>query len=345
MIKFKIAKPEQEVKQYLQEQIDNLTKPKGALGRLEDLAMQIGTIQQSLHPKLEKPNHVVFAGDHGIVDEGVSAAPKAVTYQMIANFWNGGAGINFLCRQHNFKLQVVDAGVDYDFADNQPIIKAKIRKSTRNFLHEAAMTKDEMNLAIERSAELVQSIYDSGCNVISFGEMGIGNTSPSAVWMHYFTGIPLSECVGAGCDHTGEIVAHKLKILTQACNNYKGDASTEDIMAYFGGYEMVMAVGAMLKAAELKMVIIVDGFIMTNCMLAASKLYPDVLEYAVFSHQGDEAGHKLVLQKLNAKPILKLDFRLGEGTGAVCAYPIIDSAVRMINEMGTFKEVKVSKYF
>ncbi len=345
MIKFKIQKPESEVKKYLQEQIDNLTKPKGSLGYLEDIAMQVGTIQQSLHPKLEKPHHIVFAGDHGIVDEGVSAAPKAVTYQMIANFWNGGAGINFLCRQHNFNLQIVDAGVDYDFTENQSIINAKIRKGTRNFLHEAAMTKDEMDLAIERAAELVQSIHDKGCNVISFGEMGIGNTSPSAIWMHYFTGIPLSGCVGAGCDHTGKIVSHKLDVLTQARDNYKGDDSVENIMAYFGGYEMVMAVGAMLKAAELKMLVIVDGFIMTNCMLAASKLYPAVLDYAIFAHQGNESGHKLVLKSLNAQTILQLGFRLGEGTGAVCAYPIIDSAVRMINEMGTFKEVKVSKYF
>ncbi len=345
MIEFNIKKPEQEVKTYLQEQIDNLTKPQGALGRLEDIAMQVGTIQQSLHPKLKNPHHIVFAGDHGIVDEGVSPAPKDVTYQMIANFANGGAGINFLCRQHGFNLQVVDAGVDYDFSDSDPIVNAKIRKSTRNFLHEAAMTKEEMYLAIERGAEQVSAIHKKGCNIISFGEMGIGNTSPSAMWMHYFTGIPLSDCVGAGCDHTGQIVTHKLNVLTQAKDNYKGDKSTENIIAYFGGYEMVMAVGAMLKAAELQMIIIVDGFIMTNCMLAAIKLYPEVKEYAIFSHQGDEAGHKLALEYLQAKAILHLDLRLGEGTGAVCSYPIIDSAVRMLNEMGTFKEVKVSKYF
>ncbi len=345
MITFKIKTPEQEVKTYLQEQIDNLTKPKGALGRLEDIAMQIGTIQQSLHPKLTNPHHIVFAGDHGIVDEGVSAAPKAVTYQMIANFWNGGAGINFLCRQHGFELQVVDAGVDYNFTDKDPIINAKIRKGTRNFLHEAAMIQEEMYQAIELGAEQVSKIHQTGCNVISFGEMGIGNTSPSAMWMHYFTNISLTDCVGAGCDHTGDIVTHKLKVLSQAKENYKGDGTTEDIMAYFGGYEMVMAVGAMLKAAELKMTILIDGFIMTNCLLAATKLYPEVQDYAIFSHQGDEAGHKLVLEYLKAKPILHLDLRLGEGTGALCAYPIVDSAVRMLNEMGTFKEVKVSKYF
>lgn len=344
-MKFQIQKPDGEIVPYLQQKVDNLTKPKGSLGVLEELAIQIGTIQQKLTPKLCKPRHIVFAGDHGIADEGVSAAPKEVTYQMIANFWNGGAGINFLCRQHNFDLQIVDAGVDYDFTETDPIVHAKIRKSTRNFLCEPAMTTAEMQLALERGAEQVKKAYDEGCNVISFGEMGIANTSASAMWMHYFTEIPLEKCVGAGCDHTGTIVAHKLKVLSQAKQNYKDKAIPKAVIAYFGGYEMVMAVGAMLKAAELKMLFIVDGFIMTACLLAAKRLCAEVQEYAVFGHQGDEAGHKLLLQFLGVKPVLHLNLRLGEGTGAVCAYPVLESAVRMLNEMGTFKEVKVSKYF
>lgn len=342
---FNIQKPDGEIIPYLQEKIDNLTKPKGALGTLEDLALQIGLVQQKLSPQLCNPHHIVFAGDHGITDEGVSAAPKEVTYQMIANFWNGGAGINFLCRQHNFELKVVDAGVDYDFAIGDPIIHSKIRKGTRNFLHESAMTQEEMQLAIHRGAELVEEIYKDACNVVSFGEMGIANTSASAMWMHYFTQIPLEKCVGAGCDHTGTIVAHKLKVLSQSAANYKGTTNAKEIISYFGGYEMVMAVGAMLKAAELKMLILIDGFIMTACLLAAKQLYPQVQDYAIFGHQGDEAGHKLALAFLGAKPILHLNLRLGEGTGAVCAYPIVESAVRMLAEMGTFKEVKVSKYF
>jgi nicotinate-nucleotide--dimethylbenzimidazole phosphoribosyltransferase len=345
MRQFNIEKPEDEVRSYLQEKIDNLTKPKGALGKLEDLAMQIGWIQQSLSPKLKNPCHIVFAGDHGIAAEGVSVSPQEVTYQMIANFWNGGAGINFLARQHGFDLKVVDAGVNFDFEADAPIIHKKIRKSTRNYLHEAAMTPEEMDLAIQYGAECVQSCFDQGCNVIGFGEMGITNTSSSSLWMTYLTRIPLEQCIGAGCDHTGGIVGHKYKVLKQSMDNYKGDASVEDIMRYFGGYEMVMTVGAMLKAAELKIVILVDGFIMTNCMLVASKLNENVLHYAVFGHQGDEAGHKLVLDYLEAKPILHLGLRLGEGTGALCAYPIIDSAVRMINEMNSFKEIKVTKYF
>ncbi len=345
MIEFKIEKPQDEIRPYLQEKIDNLTKPKGSLGALEDLAMQTGWIQQTLSPKLNHPCHIVFAGDHGIAAEGVSPSPQEVTYQMIANFWNGGAGINFLARQHGFELRVVDSGVNFDFKPNDPIISKKIRKSTRNYLHEAAMTYEEMELAIERGAECVQVCFDDGCNIISFGEMGITNTSSSSLWMTYLTGIPLDKCIGAGCDHTGNIISHKYNMLKRSMENYTGNASTEDIMRYFGGYEMVMTVGAMLKAAELKMIILIDGFIMTNCLLAASKLNLKVMNYCIFGHQGDEAGHKLVLNYLEAKPILSLGLRLGEGTGALCAYPIVDSAVRMINEMNSFKEIQVTKYF
>lgn len=345
MLQFNIEKPKDEVRSYLQEKIDNLTKPKGSLGVLEDLAMQIGWIQQTLEPKLSNPHHIVFAGDHGIAAEGVSPSPQEVTFQMVANFWAGGAGINFLARQHKIELQIVDAGVNFDFKPEDPIIDKKIRKSTRNYLHEAAMTQEEMDLAIQRGADCAQACFDKGCNIIGFGEMGITNTSSSALWTACLTDIPLKDCVGAGCDHTGGIMEHKYNVLKQAKENYKGDNSTEDIIRYFGGYEMVMAVGAMLKAAELKMIILVDGFIMTNCMLAASKLNENVLHYAIFGHQGDEAGHKLVLKYLNAKPILNLGFRLGEGTGALCAYPIVDSSVRMINEMNSFKKIQVTKYF
>ncbi len=345
MIQFTIEKPKDEIRPYLQEKIDNLTKPKGSLGALEDLAMHVGWIQQTLSPRLNHPCHIVFAGDHGIAAEGVSPSPQEVTYQMIANFWNGGAGINFLARQHHFDLRVVDSGVNFDFKPGDPIIDKKIRKSTRNYLHEAAMTREEMELAIERGAECAQACFNDGCNIISFGEMGITNTSSSSLWMTYLTGIPLDKCIGAGCDHTGNIIGHKYNVLKKSMENYSGDASTEDIMRWFGGYEMVMAVGAMLKAAELKMIILIDGFIMTNCLLAASKLYPEVMSYCIFGHQGDEAGHKLVLEYINVRPILNLALRLGEGTGALCAYPIVDSAVRMINEMNSFKQIQVTKYF
>lgn len=344
MIQFNIEKPNEDVRNYLQDKIDNLTKPKGSLGLLEDLAMQVGWVQQSLNPKLTKPCHIVFAGDHGIAAEGVSPSPQEVTCQMIINFLDGGAGINFLARQHNIELKIVDAGVNGEFNDER-VINKKVRKSTRNYLHEAAMTVEEMELAMQYGADCVQDCYDEGCNIISFGEMGITNTSSSALWMTSITKTDLKDCVGAGCDHTGSILQHKYNVLKQSLENYKGDGSVLDIMRYFGGYEMVMAVGAMLKAAELKMIVLVDGFIMTNCMLMASKLNENVLHYAIFGHKGDEAGHRILLQQLGAKPILSLGFRLGEGTGALCAYPIVDSAVRMINEMNSFKKIEVTKYF
>lgn len=345
MKRFSIVAPSEKIVPALREKIDALTKPKGSLGRLEELAMQIGRIQQTLAPRLSCPYNIVFAGDHGIADEGVSLSPKEVTRQMISNFIEGGAGICFLSRQHGFRLQVVDAGVDADLSGVRELIGLKIRRGTRNYLYEPAMTLQEMELAVERGASVVRDCHAEGCNVIAFGEMGIGNTASSSMWMHCLTGIPLEKCVGAGSGLDAEGIRHKYDVLRRAMDCYTGDGSVEDVMRWFGGYEMVMAVGAMWQAAELGMIVLVDGFIMTNCMLAASRLYPDVLHYAVFGHKGDESGHALVLGELGARPLLDLGLRLGEGTGAVCAYPIVDSAVRMIGEMATFAGANITKYF
>ena len=180
MITFDIQKPDEAIRAALQEKIDNLTKPKGSLGRLEELALQVGWIQQTLTPRLIEPTHIIFAGDHGIAEEGVSLSPQEVTQQMVANFQAGGAGINFLARQHGFRLLIVDAGVNADFAPDEPIIHKKIRKGTRNYLRQAAMTPEELALALQYGAECVQECYEQGCNTISFGEMGITNTSASA---------------------------------------------------------------------------------------------------------------------------------------------------------------------
>lgn len=342
---FQISQPDQEIRGSLLYKINDLTKPKGSLGILEEIALQIGLIQQTLTPGLSNPHGIIFAADHGIVDEGVSFSPKEVTMQMISNFLGGGAGINFLARQHNFKLKVVDGGIDYDFPVIDGLISRKVRKGTRNFLYESALTNEEMEQCLSIGAEIVSQCHEEGCNVISFGEMGIGNTSPSSMWMTCLTGIPLFECVGAGSGLDQKGVLHKYTILKRALDNYKGDKSPLDVMRYFGGIEMIMAVGGMLRAAELNMIILVDGFIMTNCVLAASKLHPEVLSYCIFGHQGDEAGHKLLLNYLQAKPLLNLGLRLGEGSGAICAYPIVESAVRMINEMNTFSNAAVTKYF
>ncbi len=343
---FSIQPVDTALKAAVTDKIDNLTKPKGSLGRLEELAARICLIQQTLTPELRHPHNVLFAADHGVIAEGVSVSPKEVTWQQLGHFSKGGAGINFLCDQHGFRLVLVDAGVDYDIPAGHGIIDKKVRKSTRNFRHEAAMTAGEFRLCLERGAEVIDEIHDStGCNIVSFGEMGSGNTSSSSMWMHLFTGIPLKQCIGAGAGLDSDGIRHKYEVLSDALSRYDGDGSVESEMAWFGGYEMAMAVGAMLRAAELGMVIIVDGFIMTSCILAASRLYPAVLDYAVFGHQGDESGHKLMLENLGVRALLHLDLRLGEGSGAVCAYPIIESAVRMINHMDSFKDVNVTKYF
>ncbi len=334
-----------ELEKALAERIDNLTKPKGSLGRLEELALQVGLIQRSLFPMLHHPCNILFAADHGIVEEGVSLSPKEITWQQVGNILRGGAGINYLCRQHGFELLVVDAGVDYDFPPARGILDMKIRKGTRNFLYEDAMTPEEMERCIEFGAQCIDRIYAQGCNVVSFGEMGIGNTSASAMWMHFFTEMPLRRCVGAGSGLDAEGIERKYRVLQRATDNFSGPHAVEDVLRRFGGYEMMMAVGGMLRAAELRLVILVDGFIMTNCLLAASRLCPAVTDYAIFGHQGDESGHKLLLEYLHAKPLLYLGLRLGEGSGAVCAYPIVDSAVRMMNEMETFSHASITKYF
>lgn len=345
MTTFNIARPDKAIEHKLIDKIDNLTKPKGSLGMLEQLALKIGIIQQTLTPSLKNPCNILFAADHGIIEEGVTVSPKEVTWQQLSHFSKGGAGINFLCDQHGFKLVLVDAGVDYDIPAGHGIIDLKVRKSTRNFLYEAAMTPDELELCMQRGAGVVADVHARGCNVVSFGEMGSGNTSSSSMWMHLFTDIPLDRCIGAGAGLNGSGISHKYDVLSRALANYKGGDSVQDKMAWFGGYELAMAVGGMLKAAELGMVILVDGFIMTACILAASRLYPEVMDYAIFCHQGDESGHKLMLEHMGVKAVLHLDLRLGEGSGAVCAYPIIQSAVNMINNMDSFQSVNVTKYF
>ena len=248
MIQFHIEAPDKGLEAALQDKIDNLTKPKGSLGTLEALALQVGLIQQTLSPVLRHPVNVIYASDHGIADEGVSKSPKEVTRQVIHNFLNGGAGVCYLARQHGFELKIVDGGLDFDFPVIPQLIDRKVRKGgTRNFLHEAAMTVEEMEKALQYGADI--------------------------------------DCVGAGSGLDSEGVRHKYNVLKRSLENYKGDGSALDVMRYFGGYEMVMAVGGMLRAAELKMIILVDGFIMTNCVLVASRLYPEMQSYCVFGQK------------------------------------------------------------
>lgn len=342
-------------KEQIQEKIDNLNKPKGSLGRLESLALQICLVQQTLTPSLSHPCHILFGGDHGIEREGVSFSPREVTWQQMTNYTRGGGGVNMFCRQHGFKFRIVDAGTDYDLPEeliakdgentDGKIINRKIAYGTKNFLHEPAMTEEEWQKALAIGAEQVDECFKEGCNIVSFGEMGIANTSPSSIMMHILLDIPLRECVGAGSGLDSDGIRHKYEVLKQAVENY--NALTEKPYAgrYFLGYEMAAAVGGMLRAAEHNMIILVDGFIMTACMLVARDLNPDVMKCAVFGHCGDEGGHRHMLNAIGAEPLLHLGLRLGEGTGAICAYPIVQSAVNMINEMDNFQHAEIRKYF
>ena len=342
---FDIYPTDKSLQTAIQQKIDNLNKPKGSLGRLEELAMQICLIQQTLDPSLAHPCHILFGGDHGIEREGVSVSPREVTWQQMINFTRGGGGVNMFCRQHGFKLRIVDVGVDYDLSNIPGIINRKIARGTKNFLYEPAMSEEEFNQAIQIGSDLVDECIAEGCQILSIGEMGIANTSPSSIWMHLFGNIPLEDCIGAGAGLDTPGIRHKYEILSKAVEHFSLLTPRSSLLSYFGGYEMIAAIGAMLRAAEKHLVILVDGFIMTACALAAIRLYPDSQDYMIFTHCGDESGHKMMLDIIDAKPLLHLGLRLGEGTGALCAFPIIDSAVRMINEMNNFDNAKITKYF
>ena len=339
----------------IQEKIDNLNKPKGSLGRLEELAMKICLIQQTLEPSLAHPCHLLLGGDHGIEREGVSVSPREVTWQQMMNFTRGGGGVNMFCRQHGFKLRIVDVGVDYDLSKVDGIIDRKIARGTKNFLYEPAMSEEEFDRAIQIGSDLVDDCAAEGCRILCIGEMGIGNTSPSSIWMSLFGDIPLKDCIGAGAGLNNDGIRHKYEVLSKAVSQWGQDTLCHGhdtkypdpivTLRYFGGFEMIAAIGAMLRAAELHIVILVDGFIMTACALASILLYPDSQDYMIFTHCGDESGHQMMLDIIDAKPLLHLGLRLGEGTGALCAFPIIDSAVRMMNEMNNFDNAHITKYF
>ena len=349
MKEFNIIPVDRSLQGAIQEKIDNLNKPKGSLGRLEELAMQVCLVQQTLEPSLAHPCHLLLGGDHGIEREGVSVSPREVTWQQMINFTRGGGGVNMFCRQHGFKLRIVDVGVDYDFSDVPGIIDRKIARGTKNFLYEPAMSEDEFDKAIQIGSDLVDDCVAEGCRVLCIGEMGIGNTSPSSIWMSHFGDIPLKDCIGAGAGLNNDGIRHKYEVLSKALAHHQSYLSplTSHLLPLriFGGFEMIAAIGAMLRAAELHLIILIDGFIMTACALGAIRLYPASQDYMIFTHCGDEAGHKMMLDIVDAKPLLHFGLRLGEGTGALCAYPLVDSAVRMMNEMNNFEKAQITKYF
>ena len=332
----------------LLQKINQKTKPLGALGELENLALQIGLIQNTLTPQLNQPTILVFAADHGIANHGVSAFPQAVTAQMVLNFLQGGAAINVFAKHNKMVLRVVDAGVNHDFATEtnltNTLIDAKIDFGTRNFLVEPAMHLTQCEQAIAKGAALTKAEIDKGCNVLGFGEMGIGNTSSASCLMSVLCGIPIEQCVGRGTGLDDAGVSHKTAVLKQAIQQHHTNGHDAlQILATFGGFEIAMMTGAMLSAAENKTLLIIDGFIATAALLVAYKLQPNILDYCVFAHCSNETAHRHMLDYLQAKPLLNLNLRLGEGTGAALAYPLIEAAVNFLNEMASFTSAGVSQ--
>jgi nicotinate-nucleotide--dimethylbenzimidazole phosphoribosyltransferase len=333
--------------QALQHRLDTRTKPLGSLGRLEAIALQTGLIQNTLHPELRQPRMAVFAGDHGAARVGVGAYPQEVTIQMVANFLNGGAAINVLARQGNLALAVVDCGMASDVAgESRPgfdYLQAKVGYGTHNYLEQAAMSIAQRDAAIANGIRLANGWAAQGCNAIGFGEMGIGNTAAASLLTHFITGANLAEVIGrgAGLDDAG--LARKRELLARAASRVAGrKLDAAETLAEFGGFEIATMTGAFIGAAQAGMLIVVDGFIVTSALLVAHALAPAVLDYCVFAHGSAEPGHVAQLRHLGATPLLDLGMRLGEGTGAATAFPLIRAGIACMNEMAGFDDAGVS---
>nr|WP_288833653.1 nicotinate-nucleotide--dimethylbenzimidazole phosphoribosyltransferase [uncultured Flavobacterium sp.] len=327
----------------LEDKINKKTKPIGSLGVLEKIAKQIGTVFQTLEPKISNPNIVVFAADHGIAQHGVSAYPQDVTRQMLTNFLDGGAAINVFCKQNKIALSVVDAGVNYDFPSNTTLISAKIDKGTHSFLGGPAMGKAQMELCFSKGSEIVAAIAKQGSNCIGFGEMGIGNTATASVLMSVICNFSIEDCVGRGTGVDDEKLQFKIDILRKAIENYHGQKDLDSYLTYFGGFEILQMAGGMLEAYRQNMIFLVDGFICSVAFLIAFKKNPAIIDNAIFSHQSAEKAHKKLLDYLGVSAVLQLDLRLGEGTGCALVFPIIESAVAFLNEMASFESAGVSE--
>lgn len=327
----------------LQQRIDQKTKPLGALGRIEALALQIGGILRSEQPVLMQPQMVVFAGDHGLAAQGVSAYPSDVTWQMVENFLAGGAAVSVLARQHGLSLTVVDAGVRHDFAPRAGLLDRKIAPGTTDALAGPAMSEAQCAQAVRMGREVVRELPG---NSLLLGEMGIGNSSSAALLLARLTGEPIERCIGRGTGLDDRGLAHKHVVLTQVLARHPDVKAPLDALAAFGGFEIAMLVGAVLQAVEERRVVVIDGFITGAAALVAQRLAQarddSVVEGCVFSHRSDEAGHALMLRALGAEPLLDLGLRLGEGSGAALAWPLIDSAARLLCEMASFESAGVA---
>ncbi|NUT59571.1 nicotinate-nucleotide--dimethylbenzimidazole phosphoribosyltransferase [Herbaspirillum sp. C9C3] len=324
----------------LEARINDKTKPLGSLGALERLARQIGLIQGSDHPVLRQSAIVVCAGDHGVTAEGISAYPQSVTWQMVENFLAGGAAINVFARQNECALYIVDTGVNHDFGVRDGLLDRKIAPGTANFCQSPAMTAQQCASALQAGMQFAEALQT---DVLGFGEMGIGNTTAAAALMAAFTSVPVQECVGAGTGLDARGIARKADAVTRALHLHGRASAPLERLAALGGFEIAFMTGAMLAAARRRKVLLIDGFIVSSALLVAAALQPAVLEYCVFSHCSDEAGHRRMLQYLGATPLMQLDLRLGEGTGAALALPLLRAAVNFLERMATFSSASVSE--
>jgi len=325
----------------LQARLDAKTKPLGALGRLEALALQIGLIQGTTRPRLDQPQLLVCAADHGLAARGVSAYPSEVTWQMVENFLAGGAAVSVLARQHGLALTVVDCGVRHAFAPRPGLIVAKAATGTRDCCEGPAMSTDECAAALAHGVRLVREHLPG--NVLLLGEMGIGNTSAAALIMQRLTGLPLADCTGRGTGLDDAGLARKRDTLALALARHPDAQAPLDLLAALGGLEIATLCGAVLQAAAERRVIVVDGFICTAAVAVAAALAPAVLDHCVFAHCSAESGHARWLQALGVSALLDLGLRLGEGSGAALAWPLLASAVRLLEEMASFAEAGVSE--
>ena len=340
--------------QYIQHRIDQKTKPLGALGLLEKVAHKLALIQSQgketavEHIELNKPRIIIFAGDHGIADEGVSIAPSAVTQQMVLNFLSGGAAINCFCAVNNIDITVVDTGILLPVeSDSDMLISQRLGTRTNNFANEAAMSLETVERGIELGTELVSRTISNGTNIIMFGEMGIGNTSSASAILSALANRTAVECVGLGTGINNEQLARKVAVVEQGVARCKGIDAKEvkdikEVLAQVGGYEIVQMVGGFLGAYQNKTPVLVDGFIVSVAAYAATLIEPNCRDYMIFAHRSEESGHRILLELLDAEPLLDLGLRLGEGTGAALAMPIIRAAAEFYNNMASFESAGVT---
>lgn len=333
----------QELLQQAQLKLDNKTKPPGSLGRLEEFARRICAMQGTLQPDMTKKVIFTFAGDHGIVEEGVSLYPKEVTAQMVFNFLNGGAGVNVLARHVGAEVRVVDVGVDHDFGTTAGMVHRKVARGTKNFAKGAAMTREEAISALRVGIELADACKTEGVALVGTGEMGIGNTTPSSAIVAAISGISVRELTGRGTGINDAALENKIRVIEQGLTLNKPDPKDPlDVLAKVGGLEIAAIAGLVLGCAANSIPVVIDGFISTAGALIASELHANVRDYIFAAHQSVEIGHRFMLERMGVRPILDLDFRLGEGTGAALAMGLIDAGVKIINEMATFEQAGVS---